>query len=150
MTPPARPLPGLLRRLAAIAYDTLLLTAVLMLAALPVVLINHGPPQTPLALTLFRAYLLGVAFAFFAWFWVHGGQTLGMRAWQLQVVCKNGRPLTWRQAAGRFLAAALSWACLGLGFLSILFDKQRLAWHDRLSGTRLIVLAKTTSGNQHP
>lgn len=142
VTLPARPLPGLLRRLAAIAYDMLLLTAVLMLAALPVVLINNGPPRTAWALILFRAYLLGVALAFFTWFWMHGGQTLGMRAWRLRVVGADRQPLTWRQASGRFFAAALSWACLGVGFLSILFDEQRLAWHDRLSGTRLILLAK--------
>ena len=95
-------------------------------------------------LLLFRAYLLGVAFAFFTWFWMHGGQTLGMRAWRLRVVGADRRPLSWRQASGRFFAAALSWACLGVGFLSILFDEQRLAWHDRLSGTRLILLAKNS------
>ena len=34
-----------------------------------------------------------------------------------------------------FCAAALSWACLGLGFVWILFDRRKLAWHDRLSNS---------------
>ena len=34
---------------------------------------------------------------------------------------------------------------LGLGYLWVLFDPGRLAWHDRLSGTRLVVLEKTAN-----
>jgi uncharacterized RDD family membrane protein YckC len=29
---------------------------------------------------------------------------------------------------------------LGLGFIWILFDREKLAWHDRASGTRVIFL----------
>jgi uncharacterized RDD family membrane protein YckC len=32
--------------------------------------------------------------------------------------------------------------CLGLGFLWVLYDRDKLAWHDRLSGTRLVRLPK--------
>jgi uncharacterized RDD family membrane protein YckC len=32
----------------------------------------------------------------------------------------------------------LSWLPLGLGFFWVLFDRDRRAWHDRLSGTRLV------------
>jgi len=41
----------------------------------------------------------------------------------------------------------LGWALvsllpLGLGFLWILFDPEKRAWHDRLSRTRVVVLPK--------
>ena len=78
---------------------------------------------------------------FFALFWRLGGQTLGMRAWRLQARSEAG-PLSWRQAWLRSVAALLSWLPAGLGFLWSLADADRLAWHDRLSGTRLVVVPK--------
>ena len=88
----------------------------------------------------FRLYLLAVAALFFSAFW-RRGETLGMRAWRLRVVGPDGRPPGWGRALGRFAAAILSWAVLALGFLWVLVDPERLAWHDRLSGTRLVLRA---------
>lgn len=134
--------PGLLRRLAAIFYDSLLLIALLMAAALPIVLILDGPPKSTLALYGYRVYLLIVSYSFFAWFWLHGGQTLGMRAWRIKVIQENGNDITIRQSLIRFLSAIVSLLCLGIGFLWVLFNDQKLSWHDKLSGTRLIRLMK--------
>jgi uncharacterized RDD family membrane protein YckC len=75
---------------------------------------------------------------FFTGFWWRGGQTLGMRAWRLKVVRMDGSPLRWSDALKRHLAALLSCLTLGLGFLWVLVDSDGLAWHDRLSATRLI------------
>ena len=83
-----------------------------------------------------------VILVFFCGFWLRGGQTLGMRAWRLMVVRDDGSPLTLRDALVRFASAVLSWAALGIGFLWSLFDRENLAWHDRLSGTRLVILEK--------
>ncbi|MEJ1377571.1 MAG: RDD family protein, partial [Candidatus Sedimenticola sp. (ex Thyasira tokunagai)] len=38
--------------------------------------------------------------------------------------------------------AIISWLALGLGFLWLLVDRKNRTWHDRLSGTRLIMLEK--------
>lgn len=136
--------PGLLRRLAAIVYDLLLLAAILMVAALPVVMLVDGAVGTgaPLTRLLFQIYLVTISFLFYGWFWTHGGQTLGMRTWRLRVVTRDGGPLSWADAAKRFGYAAFSWAALGLGFVWIVFDREHLAWHDRWSTTRLILLPK--------
>lgn len=80
-------------------------------------------------------YLVGVSFLFFGWFWTHGGQTLGMRAWKIKILTPDGRAISWLQAAQRFFAALLSWLFFGLGFWWILFDKQKRSWHDRLSNS---------------
>ncbi len=77
---------------------------------------------------------------FFAGFWTHGGQTLGMRAWRIRLVGRGGGRVSWGQATLRFFAAIVSWLALGLGFLWALVDRERHAWHDRCSGTRLIRL----------
>jgi len=87
---------------------------------------------------LYRLYLIGVCFAFFIWPWMKGGQTLGMRTWGIRLVRDDGRTPQFRDALVRALAALLSWAVAGLGFLWSLFDAEGLTWHDRLSHTRLI------------
>lgn len=139
-TTTAAPAPGLLRRLAAIGYDGLILLGLWLLAALLFVLVadHTGHPQWPG--WLFRAYLWLVAYSFFAWFWLHGGQTLGMRIWRLQLV-SVGAPLTLPQTLLRFAAATLSWVLFGLGFLWMLLDPERATWHDRVSRTRLRLVA---------
>lgn len=129
---------GLTRRLAAVLYDALLLAALWMVASAPVLALNHGE-AVPSGHWGYRAYLVAIAWAFFAGFWRYGGQTLGMRAWRLRLIAADGGPVGLGRATLRFLAAILSWIPAGLGFLWQLVDRERRSWHDRLSGTRLIV-----------
>lgn len=139
----ATPLPhcGLLRRLAAILYDTLLLLAVLFLAALLILpLTGEGGlrPGHPLV----TSYYFVITFLFFTWFWTHGGQTLGMRVWRIRIRSRTDTPITLWQCLLRFLAAIVSWGALGLGFLWSLADREKLTWHDRFSLTELVVVPK--------
>lgn len=69
--------------------------------------------------------------------WRRGGQTLGMRPWRLRVVAADGGQPGWKAAWLRFLAGHLSLLAAGLGFAWIWIDRDRLAWHDRLSRTRI-------------
>jgi len=135
--------PSLWRRLAAIFYDTWLVAAIWLLGAIADTFIRAGlglPTQgSHLPLQL---YLLSAPAIFFGWFWTHGGQTLGMRAWRLQLLDRDGKPVTWHQALIRYAAAWLSLLPLGLGYLWIWLDRDGQAWHDRLSGTRLVLLRK--------
>ncbi|MFA5984219.1 MAG: RDD family protein [Methylococcaceae bacterium] len=128
------PPPGLLRRLAAAVYDLFLLIALLFFATALLLPFNQGLAFTPRQF-YYPAYLFLVSGLFYTWFWTHGGQTLGLRAWKIKILSVNQQPISWRQAILRFLAACLSWACLGLGFIWILVDKDRRSWHDRLSKT---------------
>lgn len=132
--------PGLGQRLLAMLYDGLLLFSVWFIASIPVIILatKAGWQNLPGFRLFLQLYLLLVAFLFFAWFWTHGGQTLGMRAWKLRLVTSENQAPGWRQCLVRYVASLISWVCLGLGFLWVLFDKDKLAWHDRLSATRLI------------
>lgn len=138
--------PGIARRLAAILYDGLLLVALWFAATALLLAMSGGrlsDPDRPLwLLTLLRASLLLITFLFFAGFWTQGGQTLGMRAWRLKLVSAGGGPVNWKQALRRFAAAIPSVGAFGFGLLWMLFDQEHCAVHDRLSGTRLILLAK--------
>lgn len=138
--------PGLARRLAAMLYDVLLLAALWFATAALLLAISGGrlsDPDRPLwLLYVFQACLLLVTFLFFAGFWTHGGQTLGMRAWRLQLVGAGGGSVSWSQAAWRFGAAIPALGIMGIGILWMLVDSQRRAVHDRLSGTHLVLLVK--------
>lgn len=128
---------GLLRRIGAILYDTLLVTAVLFLVTIPFIAMRRGEAVAPNDF-LYQLSLLVVTYAFFVGFWTGKGRTLGMQSWGLQLETPDQRRATLGQATIRFFAAILSWAPAGLGFLWQLWDKDRLTWHDRLSGTRLV------------
>ena len=125
----------MLRRLGAILYDSLLLIALGILATVPfVAFYGEDMPAEDL---LHQITLLLVAYAFFVGFWCRTGSTLGMLSWGLRVEADGQRAPTVGQATIRFVVAIVSWLTLGLGFLWQLWDKDKLTWHDRASGTRL-------------
>ncbi|ORU94647.1 MAG: hypothetical protein A6F70_09540 [Cycloclasticus sp. symbiont of Bathymodiolus heckerae] len=128
--------PGLFKRLAIIIYDALLLVAVLFLSTvvlLPFQADNIFEPNS----WQYSIYLLFVSFIFYSWFWTRGGQTLGLLAWKLRVADQFGNNISWQQAAIRFTVAIFSWGVCGLGFFWVLFNKERLTWHDIASKSRL-------------
>ncbi len=139
---------GLTRRLAALVYDWILLGAVLFVTTIALLAFRRGeafPAHDP----LYSACLILTATAFFGWFWTHGGQTLGMRAWRIRVIGLESQPVTWRQAFLRSLTATLSATLLGLGFLWILMDSKRRGWQDIASGTQVIFLGKSDTKTGH-
>ena len=105
---------SVLRRLSAIIYDSLLLAAVLMFAMALLTAFTGdktGQSHNP----FINSYLISVIFLFYAWFWTHGGQTLGMRAWKIRLEQEDGKPITWWHALLRFLTAIPSWGIFLLG-----------------------------------
>lgn len=144
---------GLGRRLAAMFYDFLLCTALLIVTAgaykmVQMAIIGEARMRElteagaldgdPLLSTL----LLFALFGFFAKFWTHGGQTLGMQVWGVRVQNADGSAISLWQALLRFMVAIASWLCLGLGFIWLLFDKRQRSWHDIYSHTQLVRVPK--------
>lgn len=139
----SRPTAGLFRRLAAGTYDLVLVIALWVLATLLIIVARGGQP-VPVGNPLYQALLLALAAGFFAGFWCWGGQTLGMRAWRMQVRRADGAPLDARTSALRLGALLLALAPLGIGLWWMLVDRERQPWHDRLARTRVIVLPKAS------
>lgn len=130
---------GMTWRILSIIYDSVLSFALLIVATILVLPISGGKPVAP-GNHLLQLYLFYVIYLFFTWFWIHGGQTLGMKAWRIRLVCDDGKPLNWTRASLRFFAALLSWALLGGGFLWALFDKNKRCLHDILTHTHLVYI----------
>ncbi|MGU0689413.1 RDD family protein [Pseudomonas aeruginosa] len=147
---------GLVRRLAAMFYDFLLCVALMMVVTLVyqqgILRLIYGSDHLreladrgaligdPLLSTL----LVFALFGFFAKFWTHNGQTLGMQVWGLRVQNRDGSAISPLQALLRFMIAIASWLCLGLGFLWMLWDKDKRTWHDRYSESQVVRLPKNT------
>lgn len=140
------------RRLFAWIYDVLVVIAILMVAAglelavVHVLAANHwlvlpvnGDEASFVAGKWWHsAYFLLIAVLFTAYFWVKGGQTLGMRAWRLQVLRLDGGPLSFGQAVLRSLASLA-----GLSSLWVIVNRtEKLALHDYLAKTQVITLSK--------
>lgn len=145
------PVAGLLRRLAALLYDAFLVAAIWMALGFTMQFFvgpdtNHlvdGQVQTDpvIGAILFVGEVVSAA-AFYIWFWMRTGQTLGMLAWRIQVVSSNGSKLSFKQALLRFVIAWPSFFCFGIGYLWHYFDKHGNTIHDILSGSQVIVVAK--------
>jgi len=77
-------------------------------------------------------------FFYFTYPWAVSGKTPGMALFGLQVVTARGAPITPRQAALRTLTLSLSFLTVGLGFLGILFQRERRALHDLIVDTAVV------------
>jgi uncharacterized RDD family membrane protein YckC len=134
--------PGLIVRLFIIIYDLLLLGGVLFASYAGIfaifLLFPESISKTELAKNFQFALLILIAYFFYGWFWVNGGQTLGMKAWHLYLVDDAGKFLTWRMASIRFFTTIISIACLGMGFAWILVSRKNLTWHDIASKSQII------------
>ncbi len=150
--PPA----GLFRRLAALFYDSLIILAIEMMAAGVVMavifalnasgLLSYGEyvdaadmlSKHPVVSPIFTLYLVVVWVYFFVFFWTRAGQTLGMRAWKLQVQnAADGAPITVTQALVRLVTSGL-----GLANLIVPLDPKKRGFHDIWAKTEVVVLPK--------
>ena len=150
MTEELLPPAPLWRRLAAIAYDSILILAIWMVVAFVVLSLFgienartlEGETVTldPLYKNVLFGAMLFSAWAFFGWFWTHSGQTLGMQAWRLKVVNAEGNSITLIQSVLRFLLAIPAFLVFGLGFFYIFVNPERETMHGKLSNTRVVLV----------
>jgi uncharacterized RDD family membrane protein YckC len=135
---------GLLRRLGALLYDSLLLVAVLMIATALFLPLTGGEAVSSTSNArlewVYRGVLAALVVLFYGTFWTRSGQTLGLKSWRMRVEREDGRALTWGDTLRRLAAALVSLLPAGLGWIWIAFDPGRRAWHDRLSHTRVVVV----------
>jgi uncharacterized RDD family membrane protein YckC len=112
-----------MQRLAALALDVLLVAMTYAFLDF-----DRGPGSRFFLLLLI--YHIG--------FWAWKGTTVGGIICQLRLTRTDGYPLRFADALVRGLSGIFSFAVLGLGYLWILKDPERQAWHDRIAGTLVV------------
>lgn len=133
--------PGFLRRLGGVLYESLAVIALWMLVSAVITTLFDNATHGFARGLLQGASLLTVS-GYFLWCWTHGGQTLAMKTWRIRVLTKDGAPLTFLQALRRLLLAMAGLLFGGIGFWWALLDQDGQFLHDRLGGTRLVLLDK--------
>jgi uncharacterized RDD family membrane protein YckC len=156
------PAPTIRRRLAALIYEAVLLFGIVFIAAY----LFSTLTQQRNGLThhnLLAAWVAFVVGVYFVWCWTRGGQTLPMKTWRLKLVTADGDlPPTPARALVRYVAAWL-WFLpplalhpllhltvpVTLGVTAVWFalwaaaarlDRSRQFPHDRLAGTRIVLV----------
>ncbi|MCK9381716.1 MAG: RDD family protein [Sulfuritalea sp.] len=127
------------RRIASMAYESLLLLGVLSLTfMLPHLAMGMGLGLVAPGWVLI-SHVFVVLGAYFIWYWHHGGQTLAMQTWKIRLSTPNGAQPSLARLGLRYLLAWPSIIYLGAGVFWALFDRDRQFLHDRLAGTRLVL-----------
>lgn len=134
--------PGFLRRLGGVLYDGLAVIALWMLASAIITTLFGNASQGEARWLLQGVSLLTIS-AYFLWCWTHGGQTLAMKTWRVRVVQENGAPLSFSTALRRYFLACAGLLLGGVGLWWALLDRDGQFLHDRLTGTRLVLVEKT-------
>ncbi|WP_312709923.1 RDD family protein [Stenotrophomonas sp.] len=145
-----RPRPLLLWRLLALFYDLWPVLALWMLAGtvftVAYTISGHAQRENIAPFSAWQwllwAVCWGITGAYATASWRRGGQTLGMRPWRLKLETRDGTPLQRGQLWRRFTVGTLSLLLGGLGFWWAWVDRERLTWHDRASGTRMVRVPK--------
>jgi len=167
------PLANRWRRFSSMMYEGVLLFAVVYLASYLFDTLTQS--RSGMTLRAARQFIVFLAIGvYFVVSWRYSGQTLPMKTWNLRLVDKDGqvpRPgrlalrylLLWPvPLAAALLVKGLSLAT-GLGALDLLiilapfsvflwtwFDRDRLFLHDRLLGTRLVVVPSRRKTTDKP
>jgi uncharacterized RDD family membrane protein YckC len=105
-------------------------TAIRLITGHPYTITNHRI----LALVILVIWL----FFYFAYQWAVSGKTLGMAILGVQVVTVDGGPIAVRQAILRTIGLGLCILTLGIGFLGIIFQRERRALDDFVAKTAVV------------
>ena len=126
-TGPSGPRASFGQRLGAYLIDVILIGIVL--GILTVILKTPG-------------YFIGIAIGLAYFIYFEGspsGQTLGKRALGIRVIdYSTGGPLGYGKAFLRYVGRIASGAICALGYLWMLWDKEKQTWHDKIAGTVVV------------
>jgi len=154
-----------MRRVFSMLYEGMLLFAIAFIATWVFQFAAGKALVEGWQRTALQFYLAAVFAAYFLWCWLRGGQTLAMKAWNIRLVVPGSRSVPPRTALARLVLATILagsfWAALigafmhrnpwiafgtlavsGVGLGWALFDRDRQFLHDRLAGTRLVLVNK--------
>ena len=137
-----------LKRIVASIYDGLLLLSVIFVLGYLSIYISNGlnwelpeDPSQPILPGWYALLLISFSsWGFFSLFWIRGNKTLGMAVWKIEIYSIEGNKITLTQTFKRFFCNLIIVLMLGIPLLQIYFTKEKVAFNDLVSGTRLRII----------
>jgi uncharacterized RDD family membrane protein YckC len=86
--------------------------------------------------TVIASYVFSILY--FTLFWLIVGYTPGKYLLGLKVIRADGRKLKFGKCLLRAISYSISGLFFFLGFIWIILDRRRQAWHDKIAGTLVI------------
>ena len=83
-------------------------------------------------------FIFLLTYLYFVFFFATTGQTVGKAIMGLRVVTTDGKRMGVKRSFIRTVCYALSLAPLGLGFVWVLGEDRRRAWHDKIAHTYVL------------
>jgi len=120
-------------------YEAILLFAVGFAATSLFFYASGGLGESGSGRTMLQLFLVCVFAAYFLWCWLRGGQTLAMKTWKIRLVAPGHARVPPLTALARFALAAVA-VPTGIALGWALFDRDRQFLHDRIAGTRLVMV----------
>ncbi len=87
-------------------------------------------------LYLFAGLILSLVY--FTYFHGATGQSIGKGLLKIKAIQTSGEPLNFKIAFIRWGGYFISGLAMYLGFLWVLFDKNKQGWHDKIAGTYVV------------
>jgi len=134
---------GLIRRAFAFLIDTVMIQCLYMIMMLISLIGAESPLNTFFNATqstprLFLWAWIALSVGYFTFFHAQGGQTPAKMVLRIQVVMKEGHPLSVFKAFCRTLGYVLSSLFLGAGFLLAIVQREKRCLHDLLARSYVI------------
>jgi uncharacterized RDD family membrane protein YckC len=134
---------GFVTRLLAFAADIAIVAGIIALGGWIAVLVDNLletlglDPRLSLA-ALYVFLIPFIAGLYFVVFWSLTGRTIGKSILGLKVVAPSGMPPSIGRSILRVLGYVLSAMALWAGYLWVLVDADRKAWHDHMANTYVV------------
>lgn len=133
---------GFISRLVAFSIDAVLIVIILGLLTWVVAQVEVlFDTFVSTRVDLVQVYVFAIPFIigfYYVGLWALTGATIGKWLLGLRVVRADGYPPTIGRSAIRFIGYGLSAIVFFLGYIWVLFDEDRRAWHDDLAGTWVV------------
>jgi uncharacterized RDD family membrane protein YckC len=144
---------GFITRLIAYMMDVAILAGVIAvggwLAVLADDVLESMGLNTRVALAaIFVVLIPFIIGSYFVFFWALTGRTIGKWFMGLKIIGRDNKQLSIKQSLWRFIGYGVSAIVFWMGYLWVIVDDERQAWHDHMASTWVIYDYERRSGGQ--
>ena len=144
---------GFVTRLIAYMMDVAILAGVIAvggwLAVLADNVLESMGLDTRVALAAIFLFLIPLIIgSYFVFFWALTGRTIGKWFMGLKIIGRDNQKLSIGQALWRLIGYGVSAVVFWMGYLWVIIDDERQAWHDHMAKTWVIYDYERRTGGQ--